>query len=385
MEAQNVLVVEDDAALSELVGDLLTQAGYHPVTIADHALIGAAVGEWRPRCVILDGEDRSTGKSRTWADAAAIRRECPTLPVLMFTADSAALAEADAGTSRRSRAAGFAGIVSKPFVVDEFLAAVKIAVDGAPLSAITATDNQHDRASAEAITVFPDMGQLAVDWPDTDLFRMVVHELRAPLTVMRGQVQLARRRIGQDPERQRAPIDLAIAQMDRMDQLITELLDHARLASNGLSLKVALLDLGDAVAEAIVRHEYALLPRITLQRPAGAVLVRGDAARIAQILDNLLGNAIKYSAPGDPIVVSVTTFGAEAQIRVADHGVGVPLDERAMLFAPFYRSTRTRDFAGTGLGLHISKRLAERHGGRLWLDASSDAGSVFALALPIAL
>src|SRR5687767_15957729 len=128
--AQNVLVVEDDTALSALVGGLLMQAGYNPVTIADHALIGAAVDKWNPRCVILDGEVRSTGASRTWDDAAAIRRAHPTLPVVMFTADGAALAEADAGTSRRSRAASFAGIVSKPFVIEEFLATVKSAVDG---------------------------------------------------------------------------------------------------------------------------------------------------------------------------------------------------------------------------------------------------------------
>jgi signal transduction histidine kinase len=385
VETQKVLVVEDDVALSQLVGDLLTQAGYHPVTIADHRLIGSAVDSWKPRCVILDGEVRSTGTSRSWGDAAAIRRTHPTLPVLMFTADSAALAEAAAGTSRRSRAARFAGIVSKPFVVEEFLAAVKIAVAGASLSPVATTIARPDGASAEAITVFPDVGQLVSDWPETDLFSMVVHELRAPLTVMRGQVQLARRRIGQDPERLCAPIDLALAQMDRMAALISELLDHARLASNGLSLKVALFDLGDAVAEAIGRHEYALLPRITMQGPASAIRVRGDAGRIAQILDNLLGNAIKYSAPGAPIAVSVTRVGPEAQIFIADHGVGVPADERAMLFTPFYRTTRTRDFSGTGLGLNISKRLAERHGGRLWLESSSDAGSVFALALPVAI
>jgi CheY-like chemotaxis protein len=122
MDTQNVLVVEDDAALSDLVSGLLTQAGYRPVTIVDHALIGAAVDQWQPRCVILDGEVTSTGESRTWEDAAAIRRAHPTLPVVMFTADGAALAEAGAGRSRRSQAAAFAGIVGKPFIVEEFLA-----------------------------------------------------------------------------------------------------------------------------------------------------------------------------------------------------------------------------------------------------------------------
>src|SRR5687768_12917843 len=208
MSAQNVLVVEDDTALSELVGGLLTQAGYNPVTIADHALIGAAVDRWRPRCVILDGEIRSTGASRTWDDAAEIRRAHPNLPVVMFTADGAALAEADANTSRRSRAASFAGIVSKPFIVEEFLATVKSAVDGSG-SIPTEVAGEIDAATAEAITVFPDVGLITADWLDTDLIGLVVHELRAPLTVIRGQAQLARRHIGRNAAKERAAIDTA--------------------------------------------------------------------------------------------------------------------------------------------------------------------------------
>ena len=372
MYTRNVLVVEDDLALSGLVGGLLTEAGYRPVTIADHALIGAAVDRWEPGCVILDGEIRSTGESRTWEDAAAIRRAHPALPVLMFTADGAALAEARAGTSGRSRAAHFAGIVSKPFVVEEFLAAVKKAVDRG------VTD--------DAIMVFPDVGQLRADWLESDFVGTVVHELRAPLTVIRGQVQFARRHVGQDSAKERAAIDVAILQVDRMTKMITELLDHTRLASNGLSLQVVAFDLVTAVVDAIARHEYEVMPRITLHRPpAGGAPVRGDPDRIAQILDNLLGNALKYSGPGSPIEVTVTIEGDRARVLVADHGIGVPEGERARLFTPFYRGSRTRDVPGTGLGLHISKRLAERHGGDLSLEASSDAGSVFALALPLVL
>lgn len=78
----------------------------------------------------------------------------------------------------------------------------------------------------------------------------------------------------------------------------------------------------------------------------------------------------------------MTVWGAIARVRVADHGAGVPASEQARLFAPFYRASNSRDIPGTGLGLHISKRLAERQGGRLWLEASSTAGSVFALDLP---
>jgi signal transduction histidine kinase len=382
--ARTVLLVEDDPGLSTLVGGLLDDAGYRPVTIADHAFIAAAVDRWQPHCVILDGEVLATGQGRSWDDAVAIRRAHPDLPVLMFTADRAALAEARTGTSERSRAAGFAGIVGKPFVVEEFLATVKSVVERTAPAEQDVTTQSED-ATAEAISVFPDIGrELLADWPATDIFGTVVHELRTPLTVIRGQAQLARRYIGQDPARERAAIDSAIAQMDRMARLISALLNQSRLSSNTLSLTVVAFDLVGAVAGAMTRHEYGETTRISFQRPHAAVGVRGDPERIAQILDNLLDNALKYSAADSPIEISVAVQGAEAYVRVADHGVGVPADERARLFTPFYRTSRTSDVSGTGLGLHISQQLAKRHGGRLWLEASSDAGSVFAFALPLA-
>jgi signal transduction histidine kinase len=375
----NVLVVEDDLALSKLVGELLDDAGYRPLTIADHSLIGAAVERWQPRLVILDGEVRTTGEGRSWDDAVAIRRAHPDLPVVMFSADSDDLAEARAGTTERSRAASFAGIVGKPFVVEEFLATVKGAVERSPEKANTYTE-----PADEAIKVFPDIGQhLAADWPATDVFATVVHELRAPLTVMRGQTQLARRYIGQDPARERGAIDIALTQMDRMARLISELLNQSRLSSNAMSLDVVAFDLVGAVETAMARHQYEEATRITFGRPVAAIVVRGDPKRIAEILDNLLDNAIKYSADNAPIDISLTVHDAEAQVRVADHGVGVPESERAMLFTPFYRTSRTSDVQGTGLGLHISQQLAKRHGGRLWLETSSEGGSVFALALPL--
>jgi len=381
---KNVLVVEDDPALSKLVGGLLDEAGYRPVTIADHALIGAAVDRWRPRCVILDGEVLATGQARSWDDAVAIRRAHPDLPVLMFTADRAALAEARARTSERSLEAGFAGIVGKPFVVEEFLATVKSAVER-PVPAERDLTSRAEDAAAEAISVFPDIGrQLVADWPATDLFGTVVHELRQPLTVMRGQAQLARRHIGQDPARERGAIDRALAQMDRMARLIAELQSQSRLSSNALSLRVVAFDLAGALAAAVAAHEYEETARIGFQRPHDAVDVRGDPERIAQILDNLLDNALKYSPPDSPIELSLAVERAEAHVRVADHGVGVAADERTRLFTPFYRTSRTSGVPGTGLGLHISQQLAERHGGRLWLEASSDAGSVFVFALPLA-
>lgn len=382
---QTVLLVEDDLALSTLVSGLITEAGYQPIAIADHAQISSAVERWQPRCVILDGEVRATGEGRSWDDAVALRRAHPALPVLMFTADAAALAEAKSGTTERSRAAGFVGSVSKPFLVEEFLATLRAAMpDSARPN--SPSRSRSDPSRAEAISVFPDLtGRYAAEAERGDLIASAVHELRAPLTVMRGQMQLARRRLARDPLRSGMALDVAIAQVDRMARTIDEVIEHSRLAANALTLEVVPFDLVELVAQAIERHQHADPVRIRLERSdATTAPCRGDPGRIAEILDNLLDNALKYSAPDAPVELKVTTANGEAQVRVEDHGVGVPDDEIVGLFAPYYRTTRTRHVPGTGLGLHISRQLAERNRGRLWLESSSNAGSTFVLALPLA-
>lgn len=376
-----VLLVEDEPMVSKVVGQLLEEAGYRHVTISDHDQIATAVARWQPQCVILDSEPRERGQGRSWADAAAIRHAHPELPVLMFTADADSMAEARAGTSARSEAAGFAGVVDKPFLVIEFLATLKHAVE-APRPAARP---DHGSVAADGIIVFPAVrGRSAADWAPADFFSTAVHELRTPLTSVLGQAQLALRYVERDPARARDAITRTIEQASRMNRLISQLLDHARVTVGALSLDVVTFDLGVAIAIAIPQYEHDDAPRITFRPPPAPVRVRGDPDRIAQVVGNLLDNALKYSPPGSPVAVSLTVTGGEACLRVEDGGVGIAPDERDRIFAPFYRTSRTRDVPGTGLGLHISRRLAEQHGGRLWLEQSRDPGSVFTLALPLA-
>lgn len=376
-----VLLVEDQPMLSKVVGQLLDEAGYRHVTISDHDQIPAAVKRWKPQCVILDSEPPGNGIGRSWADAAAIRRAHPGLPVLMFTANDASMAEARAGTTKRSKAAGFAGVVDKPFLVTEFLATLKHALE----TAYPAAAPDEASAASDAVIVFPAVNaKAALEWAPADFFSIAVHELRTPLTSMMGQAQLALRHLESDPARSQEAMQRALDQARRMNRLIGELLDHSRVAVGALSLEVVTLDLGLAVAVAIPQYEHGDTPRIAFQPAAAPVFVRGDPDRIAQIIGNLLDNALKYSPPGSAITVSLAIAGNEAQLRVEDRGLGVAADERDRIFAPFYRTSRTRDIPGTGLGLHISRLIAEQHHGRLWLEQSTGAGSVFSLALPLA-
>jgi signal transduction histidine kinase len=376
-----VLLVEDEPTLSKLVGKLLDEAGYEHVSIADHDQIKAAILRWRPKCVILDSDPGSAGHQRSWADAAAIRRSHPELPVLMFTADPAAMAEARAGTTARSKAAGYTGVIDKPFLVVEFLATLKHAVAGPHLAWPTEVKG----IATEAISVFPALdGPASADWGAADFFSMAVHELRAPLTSIDGHAQLAQRFLVKDPVRAADSLVRIREQSKRMTRLIADLLDRARVSVGALSLEVVTFDLGVATAITIGLADSSESPRITFTTPA-PLRIQGDPERIAQILANLLDNATRYSAPGSAIGVALTVVGNEAQIRVTDRGVGVPEDERERIFAPFYRASRTREIPGTGLGLHISRRIAEQHHGRLWLESTSESGSVFVLALPMAM
>lgn len=218
---------------------------------------------------------------------------------------------------------------------------------------------------------------------ESELFATTVHELRSPLTTISGQVQMARRFVAKDPAREREALSVALAQVARMDRLLDELVDLSRALSNQSPREDVIFDLRDVVADAITRHETDDLPHITNRSPNQRVDVRGDADRVGRILDNLLDNALKYSPAGAPIEVSLMVTGAEAEVHVEDRGVGIPPDAQDHLFSPYFRSARTRNIPGTGLGLHISRCVAEQHGGRLWLDRSTEMGSTFVLALPL--
>ena len=373
---RTVLVVEDDAVVRGLVVTLLDEEGYKAVTISDHRLIPEAVERWKPSVILLDGELDAKGARLSWADALAIRDQHPSLPVLLFTGDEASIAEARSGTSTRSRAAAFAGVVRKPFVVEEFLAT---------LASVVTTPHPASARETPSSLGFADRRRTApmagTDWGRAELFGMAVHELRSPLTTISGQIQRARRLLTLDQARAAEALDRALAQVARMSRLMTDVLEPARLGTNALTLTVTTLDLAALIAETIGPYDHEVRSRISYDRPAAPVEVHGDPDRIQQILANLLDNALKYSAAGTPVEVWLRIVGEEAQVRVADHGVGVAEDERDRLFAPYYRSSRTNAVTGTGLGLHISKRLAERHGGRLWLETTGDEGSVFALTL----
>ena len=121
-----------------------------------------------------------------------------------------------------------------------------------------------------------------------------------------------------------------------------------------------------------------------MNAPFALLKVKADPARLDQIFDNLLKNAVAYSPRGAPIEISTGTEADHAVIRVRDHGAGIDPDERDRIFERFVRGTAAATQAGMGIGLYVSRRIATRMGGRLFIEESSSEGTVFAVEIPLA-
>jgi signal transduction histidine kinase len=195
----------------------------------------------------------------------------------------------------------------------------------------------------------------------------VSHELRSPLTRLRVAIELL-------PDgRQREGMTADIAEMEAM---IAELLELERLRDG---LRIAPVDLAP-----IVRDVAAAFGARVVSLPA-ALMANADAEKMRIVLRNLIENAVKYSLPDSaPVEVSAAVDDAHVVIRVTDDGVGVPEEDRASLFEPFFRVDRSRSKmpGGYGLGLSICKRIVEAHGGTIAMQPNARRGTTFTVTLP---
>jgi signal transduction histidine kinase len=227
------------------------------------------------------------------------------------------------------------------------------------------------------------------------------HELKTPITAMSGFVQIAVRRIKRrlgagrpneadwkkEEETLLEQLEVVQRQTTKLARLVDELLDVSRIESGRLELRLADVDLPELIAEVMRRHQLmATKHELRLHYdPEQKLSVRGDRDHLEQVLNNLIGNAMKYSPDGGAIDVTVTRAGEhEVEFAVADHGIGIRPEELARVFGLFYRSPDrlARDVGGMGLGLYITKEIVDRHTGRIWAESEVEKGTNFHVALP---
>jgi signal transduction histidine kinase len=218
---------------------------------------------------------------------------------------------------------------------------------------------------------------------------VAAHELRSPLTTIKGMAQLVARGLERgemDAAKVRRQVSGIVAASGRLETLLTDLLDVSRLRTEGLSARLEPMDLA-ALAGATARRYQESTDRIRIvcEVPQQAVRVRGDAGRLEQVLDNLLSNAVKYSPDGGEVVLRIQRVTASVLLTVQDSGIGLPAGEEEHIFEPFRRAPNAvaRGIPGVGLGLHISRQIAEAHGGTLRVASQGEgSGSIMTLRLP---
>jgi two-component system, OmpR family, phosphate regulon sensor histidine kinase PhoR len=220
-----------------------------------------------------------------------------------------------------------------------------------------------------------------------DFVANVSHELRTPLTSIRALVETLEAGALYDPEVSADFLARIVSEVDRLAQLVDELLDLARLESGRIHLA-----LEQVAPESLIRRAVQrMAPQIgrteltvDFSVAPGTPSVTADRARVDQVLLNLVDNAVKFTPSGGSITLRAFPVDGAVEFQVRDTGIGVSPNELARLFERFYKTDRARRSTGTGLGLAIAKHIVQAHEGSIWAEPNQGGGTVFAFRLPVA-
>ncbi|MBN8467642.1 PAS domain-containing protein [Corallococcus exiguus] len=218
-----------------------------------------------------------------------------------------------------------------------------------------------------------------------DFMSVAAHEMKTPLTPLKLHLQMLK---GQaDAGHVVAPrhVDKALAQLTRLSVLVNDLLDTSRIQAGKMEFAREPTSLRELILEVLsVFRGTSSLHSLGFEAPDEPLVVMGDRARLAQVLTNLVENALKYSPTGGAVRVTARRMGTEVCVSVKDEGIGIPKEEQAHLFERFFRARNApiSGFGGLGLGLYISRDIIERHGGRIWVESEVEHGSTFHFVLP---
>jgi signal transduction histidine kinase len=211
----------------------------------------------------------------------------------------------------------------------------------------------------------------------------VSHELRTPLTAIRGHVEALREGIVHEPEQVQSSLDVVAAETDRLERLVGDVLDLAKLQAHRFTVRREEVDLGrlldqayGAFAEEARRRDIEYV----LDSDDGAPVIVSDGDRVLQVISNLLANAFRWTPDGGRIELALGVANGRVRVDVVDSGPGVPTARQEQIFEAFI----SNDVNGTGLGLPIARELAVALGGKVELRSEPGRGSRFRLVLPTA-
>ena len=218
-----------------------------------------------------------------------------------------------------------------------------------------------------------------------DFISNISHELRTPLASLKALTETLQNGALADPDAGPRFLGRINAEVDALTQMAQELLDLSKIESGQVALVLRKVDplavLKSAADRMRLQAERAGV-NLTVETVASPT-VQADAARLEQVLVNLIHNAVKFTRRGGAVTLSASVDGESVIFAVRDTGVGIPADDLPRIFERFYRVDKSRTGSGTGLGLSIAKHIVEAHGGRIWAQSREGEGSAFFFSIPV--
>jgi len=210
------------------------------------------------------------------------------------------------------------------------------------------------------------------------------HELKTPVTSLSGYLQILNRTLP-ETDRNKPFVQKALRQVNKLSELISDLLDVSKIETGHLPLSFTKFDLVQLVLDVIELAQYTTKThRIVMCPEVESIMIFADKQRLEQVIINLLSNAIKYSPNKMLVNVTVDINHDRARVSVQDFGMGISKDQQERIFSRFYRVEElAAHISGLGIGLYISKEIINRHKGELWLESEVDKGSVFSFEIPV--
>jgi signal transduction histidine kinase len=408
-----ILYVEDDAPSRMLVSQVLQVAGYEVLEAQDGMMGIRLAQESQPDLILMD-------INMPGLDGYAAATKIKGIPGLAHTPIIAVTANVVEGDRERALTAGCDGYLPKPIDVDalphqidEFLGGRRERVD-------EEAERSYLREYSERLVDRLEEKIAALTRSDEMKSRFIsvaAHDLRTPITIIRGYLDILL-----DPQAPLQAADPSTASLlegisngvQRMHEIVQEMLDVTRIEAKTLELKIAPVRVAELAERAVNSYREIARERnlsLKLEAMGSLPLIWGDGQRIQQVLAHLIGNAIKYTPDGGRITVSGRTLGREAQraspnvqqdkrfidLIVSDTGIGIDPSEQDRIFDQFYEVREPRLHSsskvafmgsGAGLGLAITRGIAEAHGGWVWVDSERCdpdrcPGSSFHVVLPV--
>ena len=214
-----------------------------------------------------------------------------------------------------------------------------------------------------------------------EFMAMASHELKTPLTIIKANLELLLLKMQKDANN--FFVEKTLKQVNKLDNLINDLLDVSKIQSGKLELKLADFNMNILLKDIISNIQFTTPIRIILKENSSKVSAYGDQDRIGLVITNLINNAIKYAPNSKEIVIDTFKSDDVITVTIKDNGIGIPREELINIFSRFYRVPGLNStFSGSGIGLYISSEIIRRHGGKIWAESELDKGSTFYFSIP---